>query len=698
MPLSTGHRMFVLDTPLGEDALLIHEMEGGESLSRPYAFKFKLVSDRADVRPDELIGKRATLRVETWDGDRFWTGIVSRFVRTGRMRAAEGAEGELFGYECDLVPWLWQLLQHEDSRIFQESSIPEIVEAIFADFGFSDYELQLSGEHPPLTYCVQYRETNYDFVSRLLERAGIYYFFRHEPAAEQLILTDNRDHNPQLDPAELPFHDEARAEDYDSITRLMRREQTHTGRFVLRDYDFERPGPGTELEVTVDTIVQLPEIANHERFVHPGGYVERGRGEALARVMMEAEEAGHETLDGESRVRILSAGHRFVLIDHVDDTFNTEYLLTSVRHNGTNNLGMGRPSGYQNSFSCIPHAVQYRSPLATPRARAHGPQTAVVVGPAGEEIHTDRYGRVKVKFRWDRAQGADDKSSCWLRVAQMWAGRQWGTMFVPRIGMEVLVDFLEGDPDQPIVVGCLYNGENMPPYELPAEATKSTFKTYSCKGGGGFNELRFEDRKGSEQLFVHAERNQDNRVENDSLEWIGKDRHLIVEGDQLEEVGGDKHLAVKGDRNEKVEGTVSLNAGVDLQQKVGVKHALDAGMEIHLKAGVNLVLESGASLTLKVGSNFINLNPAGVFIQGTMVMLNAGGSAGSGAGCAPTAPKAPAEADKAKPGEVTEFAAAGSRQTALGPQAATLTEAAKSGVPFCEKCEAARKAREAEQA
>jgi type VI secretion system secreted protein VgrG len=254
---------------------------------------------------------------------------------------------------------------------------------------------------------------------------------------------------------------------------------------------------------------------------------------------------------------------------------------------------------------------------------------------------------VKVQFHWDRQGKNDENSSCWVRVSQNWAGKRWGAFFLPRIGQEVIVDFLEGDPDQPIITGRVYNAEQMPPYNLPGEMTKSTIKSNSSKGGGGFNELRFEDKKGSEQVFIHAEHNQDNRVKNDSLEWIGKDRHLIVTANQLENVKGDKHLSVKGNQNEKVDGTVSQDIGMNLQQKVGMKHALDAGQEIHLKAGLNLVIEAGTSLTLKVGGNFINLSPAGISIQGTMLMLNSGGSAGAGSGSSPTAPKVPTEADKA---------------------------------------------------
>jgi type VI secretion system secreted protein VgrG len=265
-------------------------------------------------------------------------------------------------------------------------------------------------------------------------------------------------------------------------------------------------------------------------------------------------------------------------------------------------------------------------------------------------------------------------------------------MFVPRIGQEVIVDFLEGDPDQPIITGRVYNAEQMPPYALPDEKTKSTIKTFSSKGGGGFNELRFEDKKGSEQVFIHAEKDLHQRVKDSRFETIIDSTHLIVKKDQLEQIGGDTHLQVKGDQNEKITGTVSLNAGTDLQQKVGMKYAMDAGQEIHLKAGMNLVIESGTNLTLKVGGNFININPAGVFIKGTMVFINSGGSAGSGAGASPQAPKNPTEADKADPGELTTVSppqppkrkSYSFGSTPVSPAAAVLKAAAQTGAPFCD--------------
>jgi type VI secretion system secreted protein VgrG len=394
------------------------------------------------------------------------------------------------------------------------------------------------------------------------------------------------------------------------------------------------------------------------------------------------------------------------LTRHFDDAEKGEYVITSVTHSASNSSyvsGGGGTEDYAMNFSCIPSGTVYRPPRVTPKPRIHSLQTAICVGRKGEEIDTDKYGRIKCQFFWDRRGKNDDKSSCWIRVAHPIAGKKWGTVDLPRIGHEVVVAFLDGDPDRPLVVGSVFNDWTMPPYDLPAHKTRWTTKTMSSKGGGGFNELRFEDKKGEEQIFISAERNQDNRVKNDSLEWIGNKRHLIVTADQLEKVEGDKHLTVTGDHNEKVNGTISVEAAMDMQEKVGMKHALDAGMEIHLKAGMNVVIEAGMSITLKAGGGFVVVGPTGVAISGTPVLINSGGSAQSGSGSSPQPPDEPELADEAEPGERVELPPPATPPSVVpfnpGPvQAETLRRAAETGTPFCEKCEAARRAAEQQQA
>jgi type VI secretion system secreted protein VgrG len=338
-------------------------------------------------------------------------------------------------------------------------------------------------------------------------------------------------------------------------------------------------------------------------------------------------------------------------------------VLTEVQHSASvadtytmNSSGGAGGESYSNDFTCIPETVPFRPARLTPKPFVQGPQTAVVVGKSdpsdgggsGEEIWVDKFGRVIVLFTWDRV----NKYSCWVRVSQDWAGQGWGGITIPRVGQEVLVSFLEGDPDRPIITGRVYNADQTVPYTLPDYQTRSTFKTRSSKGGGAdnYNELRFEDKKGDEQIFLRGEKDFDNRIKNDTREWIGNNRSLIVTQDQMEKAGGDLHSQVTGNVNEKVGQNLSLQVGQNLYEKSGMNFAHEAGQVIHLKAGMTVVLEAGVELTLKVGGNFIDIGPAGVTIVGTMVMINSGGAAGSGCGSSPTSPKDPDQADDGSKG------------------------------------------------
>jgi type VI secretion system secreted protein VgrG len=439
--------------------------------------------------------------------------------------------------------------------------------------------------------------------------------------------------------------------------------------------------------------VQVGNNNKYEVYDYPGEYAKKAQGEDLVKVRIEEEEATHQVARGTSTCRAFSPGYRFDLEGHPSQTMNKSYVLAEVQHvatveHYTSAASAPAEESYSNHFTCIPYDVPYRTPRVTPNPIVQGPQTAIVVGPDGEEIWTDKYGRVKVQFHWDREGQYNENSSCWIRVAQNWAGKRWGALFLPRIGQEVIVDFLEGDPDQPIITGRVYNAEEMPPYDLPAHQTRSTIKSRSSKGEGvqGFNEIRFEDKKGEEQLFIHAERNQDIRIKQDLFETIGEEHHLIVGKDQFEQVDGDRHHRVKGDQNGKVDGTISLDAGMDRQEKVGMKYALDAGMEIHLKAGMNLVIEAGMSVTLKAGAGFIVVGPAGVTISGIPILLNSGGAAGSGSGASPEPPQAPQEADKAEGGEKDQPPPPPPplQPATYSAAALAMRAAAQNGTPFCD--------------
>lgn len=406
---------------------------------------------------------------------------------------------------------------------------------------------------------------------------------------------------------------------------------------------------------------------------------------------VEALDAHFEFSDGFSDCCTLTAGHKFELSNHPNGERNKEYILASVQHEieQTPDYPGSEPTFgmCEAMFTCMPHgegAPVFRPLANTPKPVMYGSQTAVVVGNPGEEITTDKYGRVKVQFHWDREGQMNVGSSCWIPVATSWAGSNWGTIFLPRIGMEVVVNFLDGDPDQPIITGCVYNPEQMPPYKLPDEKTKSTIKSNSSLGGNGFNEFRFEDKAGEEQIFIHAQKNLDLRVKNDAMETIENDRHLTVLNNQIESVKGDKSLTVKGDQKEKVDGSVSLKVGSDTQHKTGSKYAVDAGSEVHIKGGMKVVVEGGTQVSLKAGGNFIDIGPAGIAIKGTMVQINSGGAAGSGGGSSPDAPAQPTEAEMGQTGQKVKpkDPPPPPQPNNYSPPAARMVAAANNGTAF----------------
>ena len=737
------------DSPVAGE-LMFWRIVGHEALARPSMYELVVLSENNAIDAKDILGRAFDVVIEFLDADggtheRHCQGHAVRFTR-----APQAGVGRYFVYRIILRSWLWLLTKRSNSRVLQDMPVLEVLDAVFEDSPILRFKKTTSdkviGSHPAHRYCVQYQESDYRFLSRLMEEEGIYYWFDAHDAPGTMHLSDASDvaHEKLAVTDTLHFVANGTSEGRDNeITRWVSMRQFDTGKFASRDSDFKSINKRLSADKgDPDT----HELADLESFEFPGGYFDGDDTDNIARVRLDeliGRRQRHWALTSWPDVAV---GRSFTLASDPDGTLDGDYIIAActfvVSHPGYEgaiipDVQRSVSSVLQEALSddpvnsdtrtvledliadipalstelrgvrsflltVIPADVPWRPPRLTPRVTMPGPQSAIVVGKQGEEIWTDKYGRVKVQFHWDRYGKNDENSSCWIRVSQSWAGKRWGAMSIPRIGQEVIVDFLEGDPDRPIITGCVYNGDAMPPYKLPGEMTKSTIKTYSSKGGGGFNEIRFEDKKGSEQLFMHSERNQDNRVKNDSMEWIGKDRHLIVKTDQKEKVEGDKHLTVKGDQNEKVGGAVSLSVGSDLQQKVGSKHAVDAGQEIHLKAGINVVIESGASLTLKVGGNFISIDSAGIFIKGTMVMINSGGAAGSGSGCSPEGPAEPTEADKADPGE--KLAApkpqspppskpnVATSVSPASPQATALKEAAKTGVPFCEKCEAARRA------
>jgi len=761
MPLTQARRTVAVSSPLGEDVLVFRRMGANEHLSRLFEYRLDLYSKDPAIKLEDLLGQNMTVRLELPFGEtpRYFNGFVSAFSQVG-------TSGRYAVYRATLRPWLWFLTRAADCRIFQEMTVPDIVQQVFREHGLTDFDVSLSGQYRQWEYCVQYRETDFTFVSRLMEQEGIYYYFKHQNGKHTLVMCDSYGgHEPVGGYEEIPYFppDECDWRRRDHIYEWAIAQEVQTGTYALNAFDYKVPKKNLLVNVVAPTLRQH-DGADFEVYDYPGEYVESSDGDNYARIRIEELQAQYERVQGRGDARGLAVGALFRLTDFPRDDQNREYLLVgasyeleSDEYESTSTGGGG--AVYACRFTAMDAQQPYRAPRVTPKPVVQGPQTAVVVGKAGEELWTDAHGRVKVQFHWDRYGKADENSSCWMRVAQVWAGKKWGGMYVPRIGQEVIVDFLEGDPDRPIVTGRVYNGDNMPPYGLPDNKTMSVLKSNSSKGGGGFNEIRLEDKKGEEQLFIHGEKDFDLRVKNDRREFIGKDRHLLVKNDRfdkiensahleitsdrMEKVGGNSHLTVGGDRmtavdtsdnlavagdwnvesgadtnlsaganhNQKVGQKFSLEAGMDIHQKTGMNFAAEGGMAVHVKGGMAVVIEGGTQLSLKVGGNFIDINPSGIFIQGTMVMINSGGAAGAGGGCSPTAPAAPTEpnppqepkeADTAEPGGMADVKVTPAQKQGVqlgstrvkahqNPQARMRVNAATDGTPFCEECERARR-------
>jgi len=652
MPYTQEQRLMSIKSPLGKDALLLHSFSGHEGMSQLFHFSADFLSENHSISFKDIVGKQVTLQIHhAGDDQRHWNGFVSRF-------ACVGGDNRFSYYRAEIVPWLWFLTRTADCQTFQQKTIPEIIKKVFQDHGFQDFQDRTQGSYPQREYVVQYRETAFNFVSRLMEEYGIFYFFEHDQSSHKLIFADK----PQVH-KNCPVQHKVRfnytpgglVPHEDIVDNWAAEQELRPGKYALTDYNFQTPN--TSLMANVQTVAEIGGNTKYEVYDYPGIHIKKSEGDTTTKVRMEEEEALHHLITGSGNCRSFASGYKFHLDEHSRSDMNGDFLLTEVNHAasvGDSYSGSGAVSQetYTNHFTCIPFAVPYRPQRLTPKPIVQGPQTAVVVGPAGEEIYPDKYGRVKVQFFWDRLGKKDENSSCWVRVSQPWAGKNWGAINIPRIGQEVIVEFLEGDPDRPIITGRVYNDDQMPPYTLPDNMTRTTFLSRSTKGGGSanFNELRFEDKKGSEQIFLNAEKDMDHRVEKDHREFVGQDRSLIVKGDQKEKVEGDKHGQYAKNLNEKVGQNMSLQVGQNLQEKSGQNFAHDAGMEIHLKAGMNVVIEAGLELTIKASGGFINIGPAGVAISGTLVLINSGGAAGSGSGSSPTSPQDPDQADDGSKG------------------------------------------------
>ncbi|MDF5906994.1 type VI secretion system spike protein VgrG1a [Pseudomonas aeruginosa] len=625
-------RLVQVDCPLGPDVLLLQRMEGREELGRLFAYELHLVSENPNLPLEQLLGKPMSLSLELPGGSRrFFHGIVARCSQVA-------GHGQFAGYQATLRPWPWLLTRTSDCRIFQNQSVPEIIKQVFRDLGFSDFEDALTRPYREWEYCVQYRETSFDFISRLMEQEGIYYWFRHEQKRHILVLSDAYGaHRSPGGYASVPYYPPTlghRERDHFFDWQMAR--EVQPGSLTLNDYDFQRPGARLEVR---SNIARPHAAADYPLYDYPGEYVQSQDGEQYARNRIEAIQAQHERVRLRGVVRGIGAGHLFRLSGYPRDDQNREYLVVGAEYRVVQELyetgSGGAGSQFESELDCIDASQSFRLLPQTPVPVVRGPQTAVVVGPKGEEIWTDQYGRVKVHFHWDRHDQSNENSSCWIRVSQAWAGKNWGSMQIPRIGQEVIVSFLEGDPDRPIITGRVYNAEQTVPYELPANATQSGMKSRSSKGGtpANFNEIRMEDKKGAEQLYIHAERNQDNLVENDASLSVGHDRNKSIGHDELVRIGNNRTRAVKlndtllvgGAKSDSVTGTYLIEAGAQIRLVCGksvVEFNADgtiniSGSAFNLYASGNDSIDTGGRLDLNSGGAS-EVDAKGKGVQGTI--------------------------------------------------------------------------------
>lgn len=602
--LQTGS-LLNIDTPLGSNVFMLVGLHGVERVSAPFNFDLGLITTYNNIAVSQLIGKPVTVRVALRDStlkERYIHGHLDKVSLTH-------SDAGHFRYEAKLVPWIAFLKQTCRSRVYKGTP-KDILSEIFDESALGTYKFDLTAAYEKIEYCVQHQESDFTFMSRLMEHFGIFYFFSHEKDRHTLICADDSSvhkrcpgQNTATYRSDL-FQDEAKGKG-GVIQSFSFRQAVPPGTYAAADYNYETPQQ--DLYSSEPSKVKLDQNSKLAHYEFPGKFEKSATGDLLAKVRMQEQEAARISGLGNGNCPAFTSGYRFALREFPFPVLNQEYVLLSVEHSASSGALGGEQESYECNFTCIPHTTPFRPSRVTPKPMMPGPQTAVVVGKPDEEIYTDKEGlsRVKIQFHWDRRGEFNDQSSCWVRVAQVMAGRGWGAQFIPRIGQEVIVDFLDGDPDRPLVIGVVYNNVEKPPYG--SDATKSTLRTNSSKGGGGFNEIRFEDKKGHEQIFIHAQHDLD----------------LRVGANQRETIGGSAHSRIGGTHNQEV------------------------GKSAYLKVGEKLVIDVGQEITLRVGDNFVKIDQGSVVIQGNIVYINTDGHTPG------SIPEQPAAADKGtRPGSV----------------------------------------------
>ncbi len=630
-----GRRLLAIHTSLGKDHLLATSLTGEEALSELFSYDVEILSSNLSISAEAMIGDKAKVVILPEEGE---GRIVHAMIAEWRASAVI-AQG-LRQYRARLVPWLWFLGHSTDCRIFQNLNVPDIIEQVFKTFGFTDFKMSVSrGDYPKLEFCVQYRETALNFVCRLMEEAGIFYFFRHEEERHVMVIADKNVSFQPLPDQQLYYAPTSRRR---HVTQWEHGYEFRPGRWAQRDFNFETPS--TDLTATEKTVLKLRHAESFERYDYPGRYLQKSRGTAVTRALMQAEEAAHQSAWGTSNYARLAVGGKFTLAEHPCESKSTAYVIRRVRHTATDDSHLAGTKAtaphYDNSFEAIPHDVPFRPLRVTEKPFVHGPQTAMVVGPAGEKIHTDKHGRVRVQFHWDRYGKRDETSSCWIRVSQAWAGRGWGAVHLPHVGHEVVVSFLEGDPDRPLITGRVYNGENEKTMKMPDNKTQSGLKDHAG------NEILMEGKGGSEDIKVHAVKDMHVTVDNDRemhvkahlKETVDKGQEVTVHQGYKETITEGATATISDGKKLTVTGgsTVDITGEYKTTVTGPTKHSSTETTDIHatgtgtytsetsLKFAVagSVIEITPTAITISSGPSTVKLDTTGVALSGPMISLN----------------------------------------------------------------------------
>ena len=698
MPQATGLQFTATLGQLPKDLFAVVRFELTEHLSDLFHCKLELASTAPDISAVEVLEQPVELVV--WqDGAplRRFHGVVNEFARgdSGHRRTR---------YEVIVQPPLWRLGLMQNSRIFQTQSTDAIVRTLLEERGIIDTTYDLKRTPEEREYCVQHRESDLAFIERLAGEEGCHYRYQHgsvdgeeQPA---LIIADHHGDAPKLEPVE--YNGKAGGSPRQrAIFKFSYRERVRAASVAMKDYTFKNPAYALMHEHQADKLDAQRQ--DYQHYDYPGRFKTDASGQPFTESRLDALRNDATTASGQSNRADFTVGAKAELTEHDNQTLNREWLFTSITHKGEQpqaleEEGGSGPTTYHNDFQAIPADRTWRPNLNTlNRPLMDGPQIAIVTGPAGEEIHCDEHGRVKVRFPWDRYSKNDEHSSAWLRVSQGWAGGQYGFMALPRIGHEVIVSFLDGDPDQPIITGRTYHATNTPPYALPEHKTRTTLKTQTHKGEGS-NELRFEDEADKQQIYLHAQKDLDLLSENNRTEVIKNDSHRTVENNDFSHIKGNEHATVDGEKRQSVGGDCSQSIGGTFHQKSGSGTLSEAGTEVHHKAGTKVVLDAGAELTISAGGSLLKLDPSGVTLSGPGIKINSGGAPGSGSGVSAQVPETPqilGGSQSPEPASI-EFQGSATRKngaaevisaSALPTLGAAAARAAKSGQTFVSGCE-----------